>query len=139
MSTYSSKRRTAALSVEAAYDRLSHPSRFQEMLQEVPDEVKARMGDIHFTDDEIVLGTRQVGNIVLRATRRERPGLIQYTAQGSPVPIALEIHLEPREEDSCEVWASISLEIPAMLRPLIGSKMQDAADKFGELLAALLK
>ena len=41
------------------------------------------------------------------------------------------------DESSSEVVTAIDVEIPAMLRPLIGGKMQEAANRFGEMIGKL--
>ena len=40
-------------------------------------------------------------------------------------------------DTASEVETLINVDIPAMLRPLIGPQLQKAADKFGELIAGL--
>ena len=49
----------------------------------------------------------------------------------------MEMHINPLTPDSSSVQTQIDVEIPAMLRPLIGPQLQKAADKFGELIAGL--
>ena len=58
-------------------------------------------------------------------------------AQGSPVPMKLNVALNPVDAASTEVKGSIEVEIPALLRPMIGPTLQKAADRFGELFASL--
>ena len=45
--------------------------------------------------------------------------------------------IRPVSDNTSEVETLIDVEIPAMLRPLIGPQLQKAADKFGELIAGL--
>ena len=49
----------------------------------------------------------------------------------------MELDIEPTGENSSSVQTLIDVEIPAMLRPLIGPQLQKAADKFGELISGL--
>ncbi len=39
--------------------------------------------------------------------------------------------------DTTDVTTVIDVEIPAMLRPFVGPKLQQAADKFGEMISNL--
>ena len=47
------------------------------------------------------------------------------------------VDLTSKSDESTELQTSVEVEIPAMLRPFIGPKMQEAADKFGDLMAKL--
>lgn len=47
------------------------------------------------------------------------------------------IEIEPEGDSSSRLQTSIDVEIPMMLRPLVGGKMQEAADKFSEMIAQL--
>ena len=49
----------------------------------------------------------------------------------------MELLIKPLGADFSEVTSQIDVEIPAMLRPLVGPQLQKAADKFGELIAGL--
>ena len=59
------------------------------------------------------------------------------SAVGSPIPLSMIIDITAVDEQSANVSTAIDVEIPAMLRPLIGGKMQEAADKFGEMISQL--
>ena len=39
--------------------------------------------------------------------------------------------------EATDVTTVIDVEIPAMLRPFVGPKLQQAADKFGEMISNL--
>ena len=58
-------------------------------------------------------------------------------AEKSPVPMKLEITFKPITPDTTEVQGAIDVEIPMMLKPLIGPTLQKAADQFGDLFANL--
>ena len=47
------------------------------------------------------------------------------------------LHIAPAGEQSSTVTAEIDVEIPAMLRPLVGPQLQKAADQIGTLIGAL--
>ena len=49
----------------------------------------------------------------------------------------LEITFKPVSADSTELQGAIDVEIPMMLKPLIGPTLQRAADQFGDLFANL--
>jgi hypothetical protein len=49
----------------------------------------------------------------------------------------MQLILKPIDASSSEVSAQIEVDIPAMLRPLVGPQLQKAADEFGKLIAGL--
>jgi hypothetical protein len=47
------------------------------------------------------------------------------------------INFKTITDDTTEVTTVIDVELPAMLRPFVGPKMQQAADQFGVLMSRL--
>ena len=111
-------------------------SRLQESINNMPAEARDRIGDVAFTADTIEIKTPQVGTIRLRAVSRTPEQLVLQT-EGSPIPMNLEVDLKPEDETHTTVTGAIDVEIPMMLRPMIGPTLQKAVDKFGELFATL--
>ncbi len=137
MSKYRGKAVVVNGNVEDVFSKIANLGAYQQYVDSMPADIKAKLGDVRFTDDSIVLNANPVGEIVLKQTRLESPSLIEMQAQNSPVPMALSIVTSP-VGDSTEVVPSIDVEIPAMLRPLVGGKLQEAADKMSEILGMLL-
>lgn len=133
MAKYTSKPTVVNRPVAELYDRISDIGSFKNRVDELPQEQRAKMGDIEFTDDSIKIKTAQVGELVFVVSERVQNSRIVFSAQSSPIPLSLIIALKEVGETSTEITSSIDIEIPAMLRPLIGGKMQEAADKFGEM------
>jgi hypothetical protein len=109
----------------------------QNSLDNLTDEQRKQIGDVHFTSDSISIVTPQVGEIEFHVTERQRPGRLVFGTKSSPVPMKMELDIKPLGGDFSEVTSQIDVEIPAMLRPLVGPQLQKAADKFGELIAGL--
>ena len=77
-----------------------------------------------------------MGEITLSVTdRRENQGMT-FTAASSPVPLTVDINLSQAGEtpDATMLMASITVEVPAMLKPLVAPKMEEAANRMGEML-----
>lgn len=108
----------------------------QTKLDELPADQRARIGEVAFSEDSITITTPQVGEICLKAVDRT-PDRVVLAAEKSPVPMKLEITFKPVTSDSTEVQGAIDVEIPMMLKPLIGPTLQKAADQFGDLFANL--
>lgn len=123
---------------EALYGRLSNLGDIRSRMDSIPEELKAKMGTVTFPDDETLAFTAPgVGEMKFRIAERIEPSAVKFLADTGVVPIYVTIELESAGEEATDLNASIEAEIPAMLRPLIGGKLQDAADKFGEMFGQL--
>lgn len=137
MATYTSKPQTVERSAEELFARFSDLSHLQSALDTLTDEQRAQVGEVQFTADSISIVTPQVGEIAFQVIDRIAPSKVVFGTKSSPVPLTMEVGIKPLSETSAEVQTVINVEIPAMLRPLIGPQLQKAADKFGELMAGL--
>lgn len=135
MARYSAKKITVPVAADVIASKFSDLTAFQGALEQLPAAVREKIGGLRFEKDALVIDTPQLGAVTLKVTDRT-PSRIAFTAVGSPVPLVMGVDLTP-SGDSTEMATAIDVEIPAMLRPLIGSKMQEAADKFGEMMGNL--
>lgn len=134
MARYSSKPIEIAQPVEGIFERLSDFSKYQEKLDELPANLREKIGDVSFTPDSIIINAAPVGEIAFEVIERIAPKHVKLQAKNAPVPMFLIMDFEPDGEDAAKVTSTIDVEIPAMLRPMVGGKMQEAANKFGEML-----
>lgn len=139
MTTYSSKTIELQLPVATVYARISDIGGFQSRIDQLPDEVKSKIGSVRFTDDSIIINAAPMGDMVLKVTERIPEKRVAFTAQGAPVPLIMAINVEAAGEDRTNVVTSIDVEIPAMLKPMVGPKLQEAAEKFGDMIRNLAK
>lgn len=137
MTKYSGKPAIVGRPQQQLFDRVSNLSSFQERLDEMPQEVKDRLGDVKFTDDKIIINAPAVGQLVFAVTEKVAPVLLKLEAENSPVPFFITLHFEPEGEESTKVSSDLEVEIPMMLRPMVGGKLQEAADKFSEMFTTL--
>lgn len=79
----------------------------------------------------------QVGEIRFDVVERQEPSRVVFAAANQPVPLKLALDLAEETPESTRVVSTIDVEIPAMLRPLVGGKMQEAADRFTDLIKQL--
>ncbi len=136
MAKYKAKAVTVGMSAADIASKFEDLTAFQCALDRLPADVAAKVGDVRFEKDALIINTPQLGAITLKVVERSS-SRVALGAVGSPVPLTLGVDLEPKGADSTELQTAVEVEIPAMLRPLIGSKMQEAADKFGELMGKL--
>lgn len=137
MATYKSKPARINRSAIDLFDRFSDLSRLQNSLDELPEEQRKQIGDIEFTANSLKIVTPQVGEITFVIKERIEPSKIVFGTESSPVPLTMEVDITPAGEDAADVATCIDVEIPAIVRPIIGPQLQKAADKFGELIAGL--
>lgn len=137
MAKYCGKTAVIARPIDEVYSRMADFSLYQAKLDAIPEEMRAKIGDVKFTPDTIVISADPVGDITLKAVERIAPERVVLEAQNSPVPLSMIITLAPADNDKTSVSPLIEVEIPAMLKPFVGPKMQEAADRFGEMLTNL--
>lgn len=139
MSIYKSNVETANAPVERVYERLSNPSTFAAMaengFQQLPDQVRKNLEGVSFTEDAIAV-TTPMGSVELKVKAKTPHSLIEYTAENSPIPFGVKIKLQPQGEQT-QIETEIDMEIPMMLRGLVGNKIGEVATQFGKLLAML--
>lgn len=137
MTKYSGKPAIVAQPQQQIFDKVSNLSSFQERLDSMPQEVKNRLGDVKFTDDKIIINAPAVGQLVFAVTEKVAPEMLKLSAENSPVPFFITLHFEPETETTTKVNSDLEVEIPMMLRPMVGGKLQEAADKFSEMFTTL--
>ena len=92
-----------------------------------------------FGEDSIIINTPNVGEIAFTIIERKEPSLVKLGAANSPVPFDITVNLTPESADTTEAQTEINVEIPAMLKPLVGGKLQEAANQFGNMLSTMFK
>ncbi|MDE6270998.1 MAG: hypothetical protein K2M12_09130 [Muribaculaceae bacterium] len=138
MATYKAKPINIAKSADFIADQFADLTRLQSALDNLPEEEKAKVGDVKFTTDAIVMQTPQVGEIKFVVKERS-PRRVAFEAGGLPMPVVMAVDLNPQTSESTEATATLDIEIPAMLKPMVGGTMQKAVDKFSELISRLAK
>ncbi|MFG6381963.1 MAG: hypothetical protein K1V87_07655 [Muribaculum sp.] len=137
MTTYSSKPAILDMPVETVYKHISDIAAYQEKINGLPDDIKKKIGNVAFDNDKITIKGAPMGDIELAVTERIENKRMALTAQKAPVPIIMSINLEEQGADKTQVVTSIDVEMPAMLKPMVGPKLQEAAEKFGDMIKNL--
>lgn len=142
MATYKSDEVTLKASAENVFNRLSNFESLKDLLAQVPaDRIpadkKEMFDSIRLTNDSIELPGGPVGSIRLKVVERTAPSRITLKGEGTPVPLQLQLELQPIDEASCRAQAKVDIEIPAMLRPMISGPMQKMTEQFGSVLRSI--
>ncbi len=136
MSQYKSKPTVVALAPEAIAAKFEDLSGLGEYVNHIPEAERAQIGDLAFERDAIVIKNPQIGEMKFTVTERS-PQRIVFNANGM-LPLALIVDLTGIDNNTrTEATTTVDVEIPAIVRPFIGGKIQQVADTFGDMMAKL--
>lgn len=137
MSKYNGAPTIVAKPINEIFDRFKDLTFFEEKIKQLPEDQLSKLGNVKFTPDSISVDTGQMGALTFGVTERVAPSKIVFSAVGSPVPLAMNIALREVDPAQTEVITSIDVDLPAMLKPFVGPKLQEAADKFSFMIGNL--
>lgn len=140
METYKSDKVVIDHNIELIYSKLSNPSMFKEQMEKnmdrIPDEARQHLDNLKFEEDGISINS-PMGAVKLSVSESVEPNLVKYVAESSPVPFGLTVNLEAIDEEHTAAIAEINIELPMMVRAMVGGKLSEGAQKMGEVLAKL--
>lgn len=126
------KGRTPA-EISARFDDLT---KFSENLDRIPESERQAMGNIQIEPHSVSITAPQVGEIMFRIIEHT-PEKIVFTAEGAPLPMEIKVSLKPQGECDTLMTTVLDIDIPVMLRPLIGGALQKAVDKFADMMVKI--
>lgn len=135
----------------AVWGRISDLSQLQAIKDNMPAEQKAmikeklreeaqgklEISDVFFTEDLAqfkVSGMEMALHIV---ERQEPMKCVKFEAQGSPVPVTLWIQLLPEGPYQTRCKVTLDVDVPFFLKPMVGNKLDKAADQIAEMLCRI--
>lgn len=142
MATYKSDEVTLKADAQSVFNRLSDFESLKELLGKIPEDQipadkKEMFDSIKLTNDSIELPGGPVGAIKLRVVEKTAPSRIKLKGEGTPVPLSLQLDLQPIDDSACRAQAKVDLEIPALLRPMISGPMQKMTEQFANVLRSI--
>lgn len=142
MTTYTSQPIEAPLSASAIYDRISDFSKLGGLVASLPDEARAKLGDVTFTADTITIPANALGTITMRVSERVPAQRLALKAENSPVPMTMAINLKDKAAEATDITATIDIDIPVFLRPMLAKvepMLHQSVEKFAEMIANFVK
>jgi len=140
MENYKSEKVIIDYGIDVIYSKLSDPRVFKSHLEQnidrLPDEAREQLEKVKFEDDGISVES-PMGALKLSVSESVAPTLVKYAAQSSPVPFGMTVNLEPIDEGHTQCITELNIELPMMLRAMVGSQLKDGAKKLGEMIAKL--
>lgn len=137
MSIYSGKPVTIGRNINDIYAKVSDLSQYKGLVEQLPAEQREKLQGAEFRGDAVKMDAPGVGELVFKIVERVSPTHVGMNAEGSPIPLKLSLDLVDNDGASTSITPRIEISIPAMLRPFIGGKIQEAADKFGDVFTSL--
>lgn len=142
MTTVKSETKTINASAEKVFDKLSNLENLKTMLESVPkdripEDKQEMFNNLVITADTIEIPAGPVGNITLRVTDRLPYSLISLRGEGTPVPLSMQLEIETKGLDACDVTVTVHIDIPIMLKPMVSGPLRKIVDQFVQVLAAI--
>ena len=142
MSVYSSGNVVLNAPAASVFDKLSNLENLRSLLDKVPadkvpEDKRQMFENIKITPDTIEVPGGPMGNLVFRVTERIAPSMIKLKGEGIPIEMALVLHVAPVTETTSSANVDIDINIPAMLKPMVGGQIQKIANQFGDVLGAI--
>lgn len=142
MATFKSDKSIVNAPAETVYDKLSNLENLKQLLEKIPaDKVPAdkreMFENLQITEDTIDIPGGPTGAIRLRVADRLAPSLIRLAGEGTPIPLSMQLEIEPKGADQSEVQVSLSMEIPAMLKPMISGPVKKIVEQFAQMIQAI--
>ncbi len=138
MSKYTGNTVTVPMARTALYERVSDLGGLQQRLESLPADALAKVGEVEFIDaDTFAINAPGLGRVEFKVTERVAPERVVMSADTGMVPLQLILELAEAGAEATGLTASIDVEIPMMLRPMVGGKMKEAAGKFAEMIGRL--
>lgn len=108
-------------------------------IDRVPEDQRNKLGNLRFEPDAIAIKNPSVGEMVFKVTERTDKRIV-FNADGM-LPLQIDVTLDPAPDNTgcTDVTTTLDIDIPVMLRPFIGSKLQQVADSFGDLIGHISK
>lgn len=138
MTTYKGKPAVIARPIGELYGRFSDMSALEQAVKSRP-EAQDHVAGMKFDADSLTIVTSQVGEIRFEIVERVEPSKIAFKATDSPLPLGMTINLRAIDDTTTEVSTAIDIELPMMVRALVGPKLQQVADQFGNMMSGMGK
>lgn len=137
MAKYKGKTVRVDLAPSVIADKFSDLTQFGDKINTLDPEQRSKLGDIRFEKDAILVKNPAVGELVFRRVEHS-PSRIVFDAGGMiPMSLIVDLGAVSESENKTDVTTTIDIELPLMLRGILGGKLQQVADSFGDFVGKL--
>lgn len=119
---------------EKVYEKLSNLENIEQVRSRIPED---KLNGLTFDRDSVSVSVPPVGSITMCIIERDEPKCVKFEAKNSPVPFNLWIQILPVTETTSKMKVTIKADIPMILKPMLGSKLEEGIDKIADALAII--
>jgi hypothetical protein len=136
MTTYESDIKTISSSEEVVFGILSDLNNL-EKLNNTPS-LTDKIKDLKFDVDSCTFSVDGFGKVGFRILERNPFNLIKMVSENAPVRVSMEFVICGIAENQSTLKLVLLAELPAMIKMMVGNKLQDGVNAIAELLAKTL-
>lgn len=136
MTTYESDIKTISSNEEVVFGILSDLNNLKKLAESpaLTDKVK----DLQYDADSCSFAVDGFGRVGFRIIEREPSKTIKMQSENAPVNVNVWIQLKQVAENDTKMKLTLKADLPAMIKMMVGSKLQDGINAIAELLAKSL-
>lgn len=136
MTTYESDIKTISSNEEVVFGILSDLNNLKKLAENpaLTDKVK----DLQYDADSCSFAVDGFGRVGFRIIEREPSKTIKMQSENAPVNVNVWIQLKQVAENDTKMKLTLKADLPAMIKMMVGSKLQDGINAIAELLAKSL-
>lgn len=133
MTQYESKQKQIFKPQAQLYALVADLTNLAAMKEHIPaDKVK----DLEFTSDTISATVDPIGKVVFRIIEREPCKTVKFGADNIPMQFNMWIQFVGVSENDTRMKITVRADIPFMLKPMIGNKLEKGVEQMADMLAA---
>jgi len=136
MTAYQSDIKTISSSGEMVFNILSDLTNLQKLASNPSFAEKAK--DMQYDTDSCSFAVDGFGRVGFRIVERKPFSNIKLTSENAPVSISVDIIIDAITENQSTLKLVLLAELPAMIKMMVGSKLQDGVNAIAELLVKAL-
>lgn len=137
MAIYSGKPVILQRPVAEIYTKVSDLGQYRSMIDSIPEEHRRKLAGVEFRDDCVKMDAPGVGELVFKIVERVPDKKVVLNAEGCPIPLHLVLDMASSGDSVTTLTPRVDIQIPPMLKPFLGNKIQQAADQFGDVFTSL--
>jgi hypothetical protein len=136
MTTYESDIKTISSSEEVVFGILSDLNNLERLnkISTLTDKIK----DLTFDVDSCTFSVDGFGKVGFRILERKPYSMIKMVSENAPVSVSIEFIISTIAENQSTLKLVLLAELPAMIKMMVGNKLQDGVNAIAELLAKSL-
>jgi len=136
MTTYESDIKTISSSEEVVFGILSDLNNLERLnkISTLTDKIK----DLTFDVDSCTFSVDGFGKVGFRILERKPYSMIKMVSENAPVRVSMEFVICGIAENQSTLKLVLLAELPAMIKMMVGNKLQDGVNAIAELLAKTL-